>query len=163
MPSPLTAPSSPMAYSPSSSPSTKSLFAGSRKNLTASSSLEDIIRADTNARQRKISKSTGQTPSSTPALSFCRFIYYVFSAFADMCWLQHLRLQIQSRIANFSNSILPLRGPRAFPPTRINRRLRRDTLNLVIARMRTIGMYRHTRWGPLSSTPRSKTRRTISF
>ncbi|KAB5591099.1 Serine palmitoyltransferase [Ceratobasidium theobromae] len=70
MPSPLTAPSSPMAYSPSSSPSTKSLFAGSRKNLTASSSLEDIIRADTNARQRKISKSTGQTPSSTPALSF---------------------------------------------------------------------------------------------
>ncbi|CAE6474424.1 hypothetical protein ACGC1H_006206 [Rhizoctonia solani] len=57
---------SPMAYSPSPSPSAKSLFAGSRKNITASSSLEDIIRADTSARQRR----TGPTPSSTPALSF---------------------------------------------------------------------------------------------
>ncbi|CAE7220898.1 unnamed protein product [Rhizoctonia solani] len=57
---------SPMAYSPSASPTAKSLFAGTRKNVTASSSLEDIIRADTTARQRR----TGPTPSSTPALSF---------------------------------------------------------------------------------------------
>ncbi|CAE6505178.1 unnamed protein product [Rhizoctonia solani] len=57
---------SPMAYSPSASPTAKSLFAGTRKNITASSSLEDIIRADTSARQRR----SGPTPSSTPALSF---------------------------------------------------------------------------------------------
>jgi hypothetical protein len=69
MPGPLTAPSSPMAYSPAPSSSAKSLFAGTRKNVTASSSLEDIMRADATARQRKISRS-GQTPSSTPALSF---------------------------------------------------------------------------------------------
>ncbi|CUA78016.1 serine palmitoyltransferase [Rhizoctonia solani] len=57
---------SPMAYSPAPSPTAKSLFAGSRKSMTASSSLEDIIRADTTARQRR----SGPTPSSTPALSF---------------------------------------------------------------------------------------------
>ncbi|CAE6443185.1 unnamed protein product [Rhizoctonia solani] len=61
---------SPMAYSPSPSPTAKSIFAGTRKNMTASSSLEDIIRADTSARQRR----NGPTPSSTPALSFASSI-----------------------------------------------------------------------------------------
>ncbi|KAJ1300894.1 hypothetical protein OPQ81_003320 [Rhizoctonia solani] len=59
-----------MAYASSPSPTAKSIFAGTRKNITASSSLEDIIRADTSARQRR----SGPTPSSTPALSFASSI-----------------------------------------------------------------------------------------
>ncbi|KAG8741214.1 serine palmitoyltransferase component [Ceratobasidium sp. 414] len=85
--------SSPMAYSPSSA---KSIFAGSRKssNMTASSSLEDIMRADKKARTKP-----GFTPSSTPALSFASSITDVDSD-DDM-------LELDS----------PLARPQGMPPT----------------------------------------------
>ncbi|KAG9118585.1 serine palmitoyltransferase component [Ceratobasidium sp. 392] len=86
--------SSPMAYSPSSA---KSIFAGSRKSssgATASSSLEDIIRADKKARTKP-----GFTPSSTPALSFASSLTDVDSD-DDM-------LELDS----------PLARPQGIPPT----------------------------------------------
>ncbi|KAF8749842.1 Serine palmitoyltransferase 2 [Rhizoctonia solani] len=98
---------SPMAYSPSPSPTAKSIFAGTRKNITASSSLEDIIRADTTARQRR----NGPTPSSTPALSFASSITDPDSE-DDM-------LELDS----------PLARPQGIPRPRIPPHLRPDTSN----------------------------------
>ncbi|QRV98527.1 aminotransferase class I and II protein [Ceratobasidium sp. AG-Ba] len=98
MPYMASASSSPMAFSPSSP---KSIFAGSRKSsgnsVTASSSLEDIMRADKKARSKP-----GFTPSSTPALSFASSITDADSD-EDM-------LELDS----------PLARPQGIPPTSEN-------------------------------------------
>ncbi|QRW13106.1 aminotransferase class I and II protein [Ceratobasidium sp. AG-Ba] len=98
MPYMASASSSPMAFSPSSP---KSIFAGSRKSsgnsVTASSSLEDIMRADKKARSKP-----GLTPSSTPALSFASSITDADSD-EDM-------LELDS----------PLARPQGIPPTSEN-------------------------------------------